>query len=281
MLSARVILISKAWVQNPNKKTCGKSRLIAAAALTCAEINSNKLTGLFVLRLQLQQGLLLVIARVLGKNLKRRCMRIQNKSRDATPAACEETECPVPLGWPRGHLQTPALPAVLGLWCWACVSLEHLQQRPQMHLHQALHNLRRTPQRWTQEQRKKNLNCFQTKTLKKLKFVLVIWIHVGKRSSPTAEETTRVIVAQVEDTRESHTDIPGCSLCNQKYAPSTWSWYFMVTGIWSSILQNDAHHSKVSRVTMLLWRQLVWQKWKLKSLRVHNKNSITVTKVKL
>lgn len=47
-----------------------------AVVLTCAEVDSNQLTRLFVLRLQLQQGLLRVVARVLGQNLQR---KIQNE----------------------------------------------------------------------------------------------------------------------------------------------------------------------------------------------------------
>lgn len=40
-----------------------------AVVRTCAEVDSNQLTRLFVLRLQLQQSLLWVVARVLGQNL--------------------------------------------------------------------------------------------------------------------------------------------------------------------------------------------------------------------
>lgn len=46
-----------------------KSR--CAVVLTCAEVDSNQLTRLFVLHLQLQQGLLRVVARVLGQNLQK------------------------------------------------------------------------------------------------------------------------------------------------------------------------------------------------------------------
>lgn len=38
--------------------------------ITGAEVDSDQLTGLFVLRLQLQQSLLRVVARVLGQNLQ-------------------------------------------------------------------------------------------------------------------------------------------------------------------------------------------------------------------